>query len=741
MAMDTKTLRFEFLADTKKFLGKVGAVGKKFEVLGQDMNRVGGQINKVFAGIGLAAGAVATKAIGEFRAFEDGMLEVFTLLPGITSNAMDLMTEDVLNLSKTIGKLPEEVIPSLYSSLSAGVPPDNVFAFLETANKLAVGGATTLEVAVDGLSSVVNAFGSDVISVGQASDLIFTAVKGGKTTVDELSGSLFQVAPVAAALGVEFGDVTAALATLTAAGTPTSVAATQLRAVFSALSKPSSKISKLFKEIAGKDFAKFIASGGDVQSALALIKEETDKNGVSMSAYFTRVEAANAAQVLTGKGAVKFASELEAAGAAVGATDAAFQTGASGIGLVLDKIKASINVFVIEIGQKLAPVLLDFIDNARAVFERLQPRVKAFSDAVKEFIGSDQFLGLITNIRLGFEKLEAKLAPVFDAIRKFAKDNPKAVFTGLAVVIGGILLASVVSLGTAFLALFSPFTVVLGLIAGLAAGFRFAYDNVEVFRNFVDGSVKFLKSLFQSFVSFFTGEGFQVPFQTAIDFVMKRFDNLKEFFIGVVDVIKGLLTGDVQLAVNGFKNIFNNLLEFFKNTWDFVKVLSSVIIDGLSKVKDFVAPKLKEFGLGLLETISTVLKTSAGVLFEGVKFVFNNVIDKINDFINSLNSGLGFSFFGIDIDPPDLPSIPRLAKGGIVSQPTTALIGERGPEAVIPLSRAGDNFGRKTEINLTVNAGMGTDGASVGRSIVDELRKFQRSNGPLPLRVTGFDII
>ena len=81
MAVDTKTLRFEFLADTKKFLGKIGRVGKSFDALGKDMNRVGGQINKVFAGIGLAAGAVATKALTEFRGFEDGMNEVFTLLP------------------------------------------------------------------------------------------------------------------------------------------------------------------------------------------------------------------------------------------------------------------------------------------------------------------------------------------------------------------------------------------------------------------------------------------------------------------------------------------------------------------------------------------------------------------------------------------------------------------------------------------------------------------------------------
>jgi len=738
--MEKKTLRFEFLADTKKFLGKVGAVGKKFEALGQDMNRVGGQINKVFAGIGVAAGAVATKAIGEFRAFEDGMNEVFTLLPGITSEAMDQMSADILTLSKEIGRLPEDVIPSLYNSLSAGVPPGNVFDFLETANKLAVGGATDLGTAVDGLTTVVNAFGSDIISVGEASDIIFTAVKGGKTTVEELSNAMFNVAPIAASMGIAFGDVTAATATLTAAGTPTSVAMTQIRSALSELAKPTSQISKLFTELTGQSFEEFIAGGGNMKEGFDIIKAGAEAQGKPLAQFVGSVEALAAIQTLTGKGSEKFAAELEAAGNAAGATEAAFTQGASGIGLVLDKIRAAINVFVIEIGQKLAPVLLEFIDKAQAAFQNLQPRVKAFSDNVKEFIGSAQFQGLINNIRVSFEKLEERLTPVFKRINDFFKENPKVAFTGLAVIIGGILLASVVSLAGAVAALFSPFVLILGAVAALAAGFRFAYDNVEVFRDFVDRSVAFMRNLFSSFVAFFKGEGFQKGFENAVGAVTVFFNKLKDYFMSWVDFLKGLFTGDVNLAVEGLKGIFNGLLEFFRSGWDIVKVLTSAIVDGLKKVKDFITPKLKDFGKSFLETISTVLKTSAGVVFEGVKFVFNKVIDKINGFINSLNSGLGFSFFGIDIDPPDLPNIPRLAKGGIVSQPTTALIGERGPEAVIPLSRAGGNLGQ-TNVNINVNAGMGADGASIGRQIVEELRKFERSNGPLPLRISGFDVI
>ena len=41
---------------------------------------------------------------------------------------------------------------------------------------------------------------------------MFTAVRLGKTDFEQLSGSMFQVAPIAASLGIDFQDVTAALA-------------------------------------------------------------------------------------------------------------------------------------------------------------------------------------------------------------------------------------------------------------------------------------------------------------------------------------------------------------------------------------------------------------------------------------------------------------------------------------------------------------------------------------------------
>jgi TP901 family phage tail tape measure protein len=73
------------------------------------------------------------------------------------------------------------------------------------------------------------------------------------------------------------------------------------------------------------------------------------------------------------------------------------------------------------------------------------------------------------------------------------------------------------------------------------------------------------------------------------------------------------------------------------------------------------------------------------------------------------------------------------ATGGIVRRPTFALIGEAGPEAVVPLDRSRGN-GPLSDLggsNITINvtAGIGTDGAEVGRLIVDSLKAYERRNG------------
>jgi uncharacterized membrane protein YjjP (DUF1212 family) len=77
-------------------------------------------------------------------------------------------------------------------------------------------------------------------------------------------------------------------------------------------------------------------------------------------------------------------------------------------------------------------------------------------------------------------------------------------------------------------------------------------------------------------------------------------------------------------------------------------------------------------------------------------------------------------------------TIPKMAEGGIVNGPTLALIGEAGPEAVIPLN--GRNSGMGVNVTINVSGGISTS-AEIGRSVVDALTQYTQVYGPLNLAI------
>ncbi|WP_256093376.1 phage tail tape measure protein, partial [Brachyspira hampsonii] len=285
------------------------------------------------------------------------MREVLTLLPKLRNEGFESLKQETLAFSKELGKVPEEVVPALYQSLSAGVPRENVFEFLKTAGEAAIAGVAELETSVDGLTSVTNAYGTEVLSVNKASDIMFQTLKLGKTDFTQLSKSLFNVIPTASALGVKFEDIGAAIAVMTAQGTPTSVATTQIRQALVELNKEGSITDIAFREIAGKSFKEFIEQGGSLQEALQMLAEKADKSGKDISSMFSSVEAANAGLALSGKNADKFKDALEHMNNSAGATSEAFKKIDDGPARQFEKMKAELSALVVELGNSLLPVV------------------------------------------------------------------------------------------------------------------------------------------------------------------------------------------------------------------------------------------------------------------------------------------------------------------------------------------------------------------------------------------------
>ena len=138
---------------------------------------------------------------------------------------------------------------------------------------------------------------------------------------------------------------------------------------------------------------------------------------------------------------------------------------------------------------------------------------------------------------------------------------------------------------------------------------------------------------------------------------------------------------------------------------------------------------------------------------DGIKAIVNTVIGFFAGMVNAAIGAVNAIVSAYNSIPllPDLPKvpnlpvpqiggtptqvagrmgIPRMAEGGIVSSPTLALIGEAGPEAVVPLDRMQNGGG----VTINVTGGLATS-AEIGESVVNALRAYSRSAGPLQLQV------
>jgi len=142
--------------------------------------------------------------------------------------------------------------------------------------------------------------------------------------------------------------------------------------------------------------------------------------------------------------------------------------------------------------------------------------------------------------------------------------------------------------------------------------------------------------------------------------------------------------------------------------------------EGFRKIVDILFAGLKT-GIGqAIDNFRMMLNVVKGI-FNGIGSAWNNTFGKISFSVPNIP---GLPGRGTKVE---FPKIPALADGGIVTGPTLALIGEAGPEAVVPLDRMGSMGGG--DVNIYVQ---GAD----PNAVVDALRTYMFRNGSVPIRVS-----
>lgn len=214
------------------------------------------------------------------------------------------------------------------------------------------------------------------------------------------------------------------------------------------------------------------------------------------------------------------------------------------------------------------------------------------------------------------------------------------------------------------------------------------------------------------------------------DFVVANMPVIQSVIGGVMSFISGIF-GKASGAANGLQQIFGILVGWVKANLPTIQAVAGQVFGAIANVIKVVGPVILE----LAKVILPILGTAAGILFKALDLAFKgiggafealgNVFETVSGVITGVVRGVvgafkaiynGFARFwnSIDLDFPSLdipffgkiggfsiglPDIPMLAEGGIVSSPTLAILGEKSPEAVVPLDRLG---GPGTVINVTV---------------------------------------
>jgi phage-related protein len=259
----------------------------------------------------------------------------------------------------------------------------------------------------------------------------------------------------------------------------------------------------------------------------------------------------------------------------------------------------------------------------------------------------------------------------------------------------------------------------------LSAVFKFILDSVKMV---VDGTLNVFGGLIKFLAGAFTGDW------------EKTWEGLRQFFFGIVEAlygfwnltfiggIKKLLLNFIKDAlkewykfVDDFKKFFGNgltnikklwadVIKYFKNLWDDFKDSLKKKITAQTKdfrdmwtgvkqgADDAVKALKKVWGTvvswftrtivnPIISAFTDIQDAFSGGIGEGVKYLVNQFIDGINEGIRTLNGAINKMPFGNKV--PNIPTIPRLARGGITNGPTLAMVGDNvgGREVISPLDR------------------------------------------------------
>lgn len=384
MARSVATLVASMALDSASFVTDIDRAAKRSQAALRKFRKTAETASKA---IGSAIGVGLGVAIHEAIKFEKAMAEVGTLLDD--TSGLDATADAIKRLSVEFGQAPTDQAKALYQIISAGASDATEQVELLTAsNRLALGGVTDVATAADGLTTVLNAYAGSGLTASEVSDSLFTTMKQGKTTIEELSSSVGNVATIAAQTGVSLREVGAAVGTLTKSGIATGEAMNALRGVLAAVLKQSKQSTDTAADLG----VAFSVSALQAQGLAGFLQQIADSGATEeqLAKLFGRVEGLSAVMAIGANDAAEFTAQLEAQAKAAGATEDAVAKMADTTAFKVAQARSAFQVLSIEVGETF---LASISDAATGTVENID-KIRKF---VVQLVGAFKILGAVAS--------------------------------------------------------------------------------------------------------------------------------------------------------------------------------------------------------------------------------------------------------------------------------------------------------------------------------------------------------
>ena len=542
---------------------------------------------------------------------------------GDVQDSFNTLSNGIKRVAIDTGTATGLLIPAMYQILSSGQRGAQAFSTLAAAAKGAkIEQASVADVA-NVLSGLMTNYGTKVFGATQYMNGLIKAVSSGKVTLQDLAVAMGPIDPIAQHLGISMADVAAAMTTQTNAMIPAHIAATGLRFLMQQLENPTKKATTAMQEMGLNTVTVANEMKVSLPGTLEMIYNAAKRAGPEGSVPFNRaiadmvggIRSTTAFMALTGPHFAAFVKNSAAISDAMrsGKGDVTGWALVQGnFNLQMDRAKAAMEVLGITIGQALLPALT---------------------------------------------KIVTAITPVIVAVTDWlVKNNMILPILGiLAAVIGGILVASLISLVAASWPVIAVIAGIIAAVAGIIFVVQHWGQIMQWMGNLMGTIGAWIGNVMSTIGTFF---------HTVLGDIGSFVGGV---FSAIGTTIRNALTGALNIVTtvwNAIKSAFGTALGFIGDlvgkvfssigTWFtwlydhnyYIKALVDFIVKAFTDLKNFVGVVFSAIGTFIHDRLVWIQNTT-GAIFSAIGTFIRDRLTWIYNTVGAIFSAIGTFIHGV----------------------------------------------------------------------------------------------